>query len=62
MTENDEQIVMEILKMKLSVEAMELLKLGTSTQKCEALNRSISVSLPKNVNFSKNVTGRNKGN
>ena len=58
MTENDEQIVMEILKMKLSVEAMELLKLGTSTQKCEALNRSISVSLPKNVNFSKNVTGR----
>ena len=42
--------------MKLSASAIEELKLGTSTQKCEAVNRSLSVSLPKNNNdFPRNV-------
>ena len=45
--------------MKLSASAIEELKLGTSTQKCEAVNRSLSVSLPKNNNdFPRNVHGR----
>ena len=34
------------------------LKFGTNTQKCEAVNRGISSSLPKNVNFSRNATAR----
>jgi len=56
MAQNNEHLVLKKLKMKLSCEAMDLLKLGTSTQKCDSLNRSISVSLSKNVNFSRNVT------
>jgi len=44
--------------MKLSVEALTNIRLNTDTQKCEAANRSLSVSLPKNVNFSRNMSGR----
>ena len=58
MDDNDVRLVQEILKIKLSTAAMESMKLGTSTQKCEAVNRSISVSLPKNTNYSRNVHGR----
>ena len=49
---------MEIVNMKLSVSAIEELKLGTSTQKCEAVNRSLSISLPKGNDFPRNVHGR----
>lgn len=56
--ESDKFLLQEIIKMKLSVSTIEELKLGTSTQKCEAVNRAISVSLPKNVNYSRNVHGR----
>lgn len=56
--ENDKQLLFDIIKMKISVSAIEEMKLGTSTQKCEAVNRSISVSLPKNNDFSRNVHGR----
>lgn len=58
MTENDKHLLQEILKIKLSEASAEQMKLGTSTQKCEAVNRSISVSLPKNVNYSRNMDGR----
>ena len=58
MTENDKHLLQEILKIKLSEASAEQMKLGTSTQKCEAVNRSISVSLPKNVNYSRNMEGR----
>ena len=44
--------------MKLSVAAVEQMKLYTDTQKCEAVNRALSVSLPKNVNFSATMEGR----
>lgn len=44
--------------MKLSEQALERLKLNTDTQKCEAINRSLSVSLPKNVNYARNLAGR----
>ena len=55
---NDAKLLLEILKVRLSLEAVEKVKFYTSTQKCEAVNRSLSVSLPKNVNFSRNVFGR----
>jgi hypothetical protein len=58
MNDKDKHLLQEILKMKLSISALDEMKLGTSTQKCEAVNRSISVSLPKNVNYSRNVHGR----
>ena len=34
------------------------MKFYTDTQKCEAVNRVLSVSLPKNVNFSATMKGR----
>jgi hypothetical protein len=40
------------------VSAIEQMKLGTSMQKCEAVIRSISVSLPKNNDFARNIHGR----
>jgi hypothetical protein len=58
MNESDEHLLQEILKMKLSVEMVDRMKLYTDTQKCEAANRSLSVSLPKNVNYSRNMIGR----
>ncbi len=58
MDENDKMLVMELLKMKLSIAAVELMKLGTDTQKCEAANCSMSVSLPKNVNYSRTMSER----
>ena len=51
MNENDKHLLLEILKMKLSVAAVEQMKLYTDTQKCETVNRAFSVSLPKNVIF-----------
>lgn len=58
MDDSDKHLLHEILKMKLSVSVVEQMKLYTDTQKCEAANRSLSVSLPKNVNFSRNYIGR----
>ena len=36
MNENDKMLVVELLKMKLSLSAVEQMKLYTDTQKCEA--------------------------
>lgn len=58
LNDNDACLLLEILKFRLSVEAVEKVKFYTDTQKCEAVNRSLSVSMPKNVNFSRNVYGR----
>ena len=54
----DACLLLEILKIRLSVEAVRKVRFYTNTQKCEAVNRSLSVSLPKNINFSRNVFGR----
>ena len=56
--ENDKDLICEVIKMKLSDAAIEVLKFGTNTQKCEAVNRAISVSLPKNTKYGRNVFGR----
>ena len=42
MNENDRQLLLKILKMKLSVAAVEQMKLYTDTQKCEAVYRVFS--------------------
>ena len=55
MNENDKVLLLEILKCVASVEQ---LKLYTDTQKCEAVICALSVSLPKNVNFSATMEGR----
>ena len=57
MNENDKHLLLEILKMKLSVAAVEQMKLYTDTQKCEAVNRTLSVSLHY-LNFSVTMKGR----
>ena len=44
--------------MKFSLSAVEQMKLYTDTQTCEASKCLLSVSLPKNVNFSKTMPGR----
>lgn len=51
MEESDLILLKEILMMRLSESAAEDLKLNTSTQKLEASNRGLSVSVPKNVNL-----------
>ena len=58
MNENDMLIMQELLKMKLSEEALLSMRFNFDTQKCEAVNRSLSVSCPKNVNFSRTFEGR----
>ncbi|KAK6183353.1 hypothetical protein SNE40_010853 [Patella caerulea] len=58
MEDNDKFILNEILKIRLSEEAIIKTRFNTNTQKCEALNRSLSVSLPNNVNYGRNAMGR----
>ena len=47
MNDNDKHLLLEILKMKVSVAAVEQMKLFSDTQKYEAVNQALSVSLPK---------------
>lgn len=57
-TANDRKQLKSTIEIKLSEESIELLKLNKNTNKNEAVNRGISASLPKNVNFSRNALGR----
>ena len=58
MNDQDRKLLTEILKMRLSEETVMKTRFGTSTQKCESFNRSLSVSLPKNVSYGRNAIGR----
>ena len=58
MEESDLILLKEILMMRLSESAADTLKLITSTQKLEASNRGLSVSVPKNVNLPRNFEER----
>ena len=58
MDENDKGLLETLLEMHLSEEAIKKVSSGTSTQKCEAFNRSTSATIRKEVNFSKNFEGR----
>ena len=57
-TDHDKAIIRDIIDLKLSVEGVNAMKLRTSTNKNESAHRSVSVSLPKNVNFSRNFQSR----
>ena len=56
--EGDRAVLKAILQLRLGVEALRLTKLNLNTNKNEAINRGLSVSLPKNVNFSRNARAR----
>lgn len=58
MDRKDIILLTEIIKMKLSETAVKSMKLYNTTNKNEAVHRAISVNLPKNVNFSRNMEGR----
>jgi len=58
MTPEDKKLLRELIRMRLSEDALMKMRFNTNTQKCEAVNRSFSVSLPKNVNYSRNFAGR----
>ena len=58
MDEEDEKFTRVLLEMQLSVQSYKEFKLHTSTQSCEAANRSISACLPKNVTFCRDFRAR----
>lgn len=68
--EQDKKELRKLMKFYLGPSSLQLLKLNGNTNKNEAINRAISVSLPKNVHFSRNARPRaysaicriNKGN
>jgi hypothetical protein len=58
MTSNDKELLSAILEIRLSERAVMSVSSNTSTQKCEAFNRGVLSSLPKEVNYSRNFAGR----
>ena len=58
MTSADRITLRRILQLRLGGNALALTKLYINTNRNEGLNRGLIASLPKNVNFSRNVKGR----
>ncbi len=58
MDDNDKSILALILEMRLSETAVKSVSLNTSTQKAEAFNRAAIATMPKEINFSRNFSGR----
>ena len=58
MDEKDKLLLQEILKMKLSVEAIASMRQYDNTNKNEGVHRSLSINLPKNVIHSRNMEAR----
>ena len=56
--DNDRNILRALINLRLGIEALRLTKLNLNTNKNESINRALSVSLPKNVNFSRNANAR----
>ena len=61
MTQSDESKLMACLNVLLGPKSIEMTRLLTSTQKCEAVNRSYTACVPKSVTFSRNCPGRIHG-
>lgn len=57
-TEEDRRLLNELLRLRLGEAALLLMDQNTNTCKNEAINRSISASMPKNVNWSRTGRGR----
>ncbi len=58
MEPDDHQILRALLLLRLGVASLRLTKQNMNTNKNEAINRGLSVNLPKNVNYSRNAAGR----
>jgi len=61
MTSSDELVLKRCINMVLGHDNLSLTKLLTTTQKCEAVNRSYTAVTPKSVTFSRNASGRIHG-
>ena len=58
MSASDRALMRELLCIRLREAALILLDKNTNTCKNEAVNRTLTASLPKNVNFSRTSKGR----
>ena len=58
MTSADRITLRRILQLRIGGNALALTKLCLNTNRNEGLNRRLSASLPKYLNFSRNVKGR----
>ena len=58
MCDSDKFLVQEVLKMKLSVQALQTFKLMTDTNKNESMHHAANVTLPKSNDFGRNMEGR----
>ena len=58
MTPDDEMSVEKCISVLLGSKSLELVRFLTSTQKCEAFNRTLQRCNPKNVTHSRNFPGR----
>lgn len=58
MTENDKELLRQLIKMRLSAEAISDTRFGYNTQQCESFNFALSKSAPKNTNFPRNFEAR----
>ena len=57
-TKKTSEILRKCINYRLSPAMLEKTKVNSNTQKVEAFNRAIRTSVPKNVTFSRNVSGR----
>lgn len=57
-TPEDRSVIRNLLEFYLGKKTLPLLKTNTNTNRNEAINRSLSSSLPKNVSFSRNANAR----
>lgn len=54
----DRKLLESLLNLRLGVESLRLTRLNLDTNKNESVNRALSVSLPKNVNYGRNAKAR----
>ncbi|XP_074648731.1 uncharacterized protein LOC141904118 [Tubulanus polymorphus] len=57
-TDSDKLILRKVIEIKFGTDNVLTTRLNTNTNRRESANRSISVSLPKNVNYARNSAGR----
>ena len=58
LSDNDKKFLLSVIRMKLSTPALGYIMRGLTTSKCEATNRAINKSLPKNKPFPRTSKGR----
>ena len=58
LNDTDRSFLISVINMKLSTQALEYVARGETSSKCEATNRAINKSLPKNKSFFRTSRGR----